>query len=61
MKKKYSYSSYDENKNKLVESYGEYWIKVMYNSTWVSYSYRYFENTINEKRSDKLKKILSKI
>jgi len=50
---------YDENTAKLVESSGKSWMKVLLNSAYGSYKFSHTEQPINEKRSDKLNRILN--
>ena len=53
------YKYYDKNTAKLVESSGKFWIKILLNSTYGSYKVSHTEQPINEKRSDKLNRILN--
>jgi len=66
MKEEYKNLVYDlsryYNSDKYIEvESGKAWMKVLLNSTYGAYSvsHRYFEKPINEKRSDKLNRILN--
>jgi len=50
---------YDENSAKLVESSGKSWMEILLNSSYGSYKFNHIEQPINEKRSDKLNRILN--